>query len=44
MECLVLLFVFKDEGEVGDSFMRLIEPMAANVPYMTCVGNHEAYA
>ncbi|XP_064622970.1 acid phosphatase type 7-like isoform X1 [Lineus longissimus] len=25
----------------GDEFMRQIEPIAANVPYMTCVGNHE---
>lgn len=25
----------------GDEYMRLIEPMAAIVPYMTCPGNHE---
>ncbi|XP_014781554.1 acid phosphatase type 7 isoform X2 [Octopus bimaculoides] len=34
----------KGHGEVGDKFMQLIQPMAANVPYMTCPGNHEAYA
>ncbi|KAF2900593.1 hypothetical protein ILUMI_05593 [Ignelater luminosus] len=31
-----------NNGEVGDSFMRSIEPIAAHVPYMTCPGNHEA--
>ncbi|XP_020912611.1 acid phosphatase type 7 [Exaiptasia diaphana] len=31
-----------DESKVGDEFMRQIEPIAAYVPYMTCVGNHEA--
>ena len=30
-----------DNGRVGDEFMRQIEPIAAYVPYMTCVGNHE---
>ncbi|XP_064480841.1 acid phosphatase type 7-like [Ornithodoros turicata] len=30
-----------DEGRVGDEFMRQIETIAAYVPYMTCVGNHE---
>jgi len=29
------------EGIIGDLFMRQIEPMAALVPYMTCIGNHE---
>ncbi|XP_033104022.1 acid phosphatase type 7-like isoform X2 [Anneissia japonica] len=28
-------------GKVGDEFMRQIEPIAAYIPYMTCVGNHE---
>lgn len=28
-------------GEVGDEFMQQIEPVAANVPYMVCPGNHE---
>jgi hypothetical protein len=26
--------------ELGAEFMRMIEPMAAYVPYMTCPGNH----
>ncbi|XP_064480865.1 acid phosphatase type 7-like [Ornithodoros turicata] len=30
-----------NEARVGDEFMRQIEPVAAYVPYMTCVGNHE---
>lgn len=30
------------DGEVGDEFMRQIETIAAYVPYMTTVGNHES--
>lgn len=30
-----------NNGIVGDEFMRQIETIAAYVPYMTCVGNHE---
>lgn len=30
-----------DNAKVGDEFMRQIEPIAAYLPYMTCVGNHE---
>ncbi|XP_067939380.1 acid phosphatase type 7-like [Watersipora subatra] len=30
-----------DDAAVGDSFMDQIEPIAAYVPYMTSVGNHE---
>ncbi|KAK5986130.1 Purple acid phosphatase [Trichostrongylus colubriformis] len=30
-----------DDGRVGDQFLRQIEPIAAYVPYMTAVGNHE---
>ncbi|XP_066984144.1 acid phosphatase type 7-like isoform X2 [Macrobrachium rosenbergii] len=30
-----------DNARVGDEFMRQIQPIAAYVPYMTCVGNHE---
>ncbi|CAN7999030.1 unnamed protein product [Ixodes hexagonus] len=30
-----------NNARVGDEFMRQIEPVAAYVPYMTCVGNHE---
>ena len=29
------------KGRYGDLFMRLIEPIAARVPYQTSVGNHE---
>uniref|UniRef100_A0A158P879 Metallophos domain-containing protein n=1 Tax=Angiostrongylus cantonensis TaxID=6313 RepID=A0A158P879_ANGCA len=31
-----------DDGNVGDEFLRQIEPIAAYVPYMTAVGNHES--
>ena len=31
-----------DNARVGDQFMRQIETIAAYIPYMTCVGNHEA--
>ena len=31
----------KDDGRVGDSFMNKIQSVAAYLPYMTCVGNHE---
>ncbi|XP_020804888.1 acid phosphatase type 7 isoform X3 [Drosophila serrata] len=31
----------KENGEVGDEFMRQVETIAAYVPYMVCVGNHE---
>ncbi|CAG5125119.1 unnamed protein product [Candidula unifasciata] len=30
-----------NNGRVGDTFMQQIQVLAANVPYMTCVGNHE---
>lgn len=30
-----------DDAKVGDEFMRQMETIAAYVPYMTCVGNHE---
>ena len=30
-----------NNGEIGDEFMRIIEPIAAYVPYMVAVGNHE---
>jgi hypothetical protein len=26
---------------IGDKFLNLIEPFAAETPYMTCPGNHE---
>lgn len=28
-------------AQVGDQFMRQLEPLAAYVPYMVCAGNHE---
>ena len=31
----------EQEGRIGDKFMRQIESIAAYVPYMTSVGNHE---
>lgn len=30
-----------ENAAVGDQYMRQIEPIAAYVPYMVCVGNHE---
>ncbi|KAL6059117.1 Purple acid phosphatase [Balamuthia mandrillaris] len=30
-----------DGGLTGDEFMEQIQPLAATVPYMTCIGNHE---
>ncbi|XP_033754057.1 acid phosphatase type 7-like isoform X2 [Pecten maximus] len=29
------------DGQVGDQFMRIVEDIAARVPYMTSPGNHE---
>lgn len=31
----------ENDGRTGDEFLRQIEPMAAYIPYMTAVGNHE---
>merc|ERR1719204_2186758 len=30
-----------NEGITGDEFMNQIQPVAANTPYMVCLGNHE---
>ncbi|KAI0213631.1 Acid phosphatase type 7 [Lamellibrachia satsuma] len=30
-----------DNAKIGDAFMNQIQAIAAYVPYMTCVGNHE---
>jgi hypothetical protein len=30
-----------DDGRVGDAFMNQIQSIAAYLPYMTAVGNHE---
>lgn len=29
------------DAKIGDEFMRDLESIAANVPYMVCAGNHE---
>ncbi|PAA79726.1 hypothetical protein BOX15_Mlig013175g4 [Macrostomum lignano] len=31
----------EQDGATGDQFMQMIQPIAARLPYMTCVGNHE---
>ena len=31
----------QDGGRTGDEFLADMEPVAAAVPYLTCVGNHE---
>lgn len=31
-----------DNARVGDAFMNQVQSVAAYIPYMTCVGNHEA--
>jgi len=33
--------MYEREGKQGDLFMRQIEPIAARLPYMTSMGNHE---
>ena len=33
--------LYEQDGQLGDRFIRQIEPIAAYVPYMTAVGNHE---
>ena len=33
--------LYDDNGIVGDRFMNDIQSLAANIPYMTAVGNHE---
>eukprot|EP01103_Thecamoeba_quadrilineata_P009929 TRINITY_DN2034_c0_g1_i4.p1 TRINITY_DN2034_c0_g1~~TRINITY_DN2034_c0_g1_i4.p1 ORF type:complete len:366 (-),score=59.14 TRINITY_DN2034_c0_g1_i4:38-1135(-) len=30
-----------DGGVNGDAYMNRIQPIAGNMPYMTCIGNHE---
>lgn len=30
-----------ENAAIGDQYMRQIETLAAYVPYMVCVGNHE---
>ena len=31
----------QQNGDVGDEFLRILEPLAAIIPYMVLVGNHE---
>ncbi|XP_046665735.1 acid phosphatase type 7 isoform X2 [Homalodisca vitripennis] len=33
--------MYQENGEIGNEFMRQIEPIAAYAPYMVAVGNHE---
>ncbi|XP_005101479.2 acid phosphatase type 7 [Aplysia californica] len=33
--------MFEMDGKLGDEFMNQIEPLASQLPYMTCPGNHE---
>lgn len=35
--------LWDDEGRMADNFMRLIEPIAARVPYQVLPGNHEEH-
>ena len=38
---LITFLLLKSNGDVGDEFMRALEPLAAIIPYVTVVGNHE---
>jgi len=33
--------MLEEDGQMGDVFMNMIQPIAASVPYMVCPGNHE---
>ncbi len=39
--CDFMALFLQDNALVGDEFMRQIEAIAAYVPYMVAVGNHE---
>lgn len=38
----VFRIFFQKNRSVGDQFMNMLQPLIANVPYMTCPGNHES--
>ncbi|RWS03441.1 iron/zinc purple acid phosphatase-like protein [Dinothrombium tinctorium] len=38
---ILLHDAINNNARVGDEYMRRIEPIAANLPYMVCPGNHE---
>ena len=33
-----------DNGQTGDAYMRMMQPLAASTPMMSCPGNHEVRA
>jgi len=33
--------MWEEDGQMGDTFMNMVQPIAAYVPYMVCPGNHE---
>lgn len=35
--------LYGDNGKTGDDYLRMIQPLAANIPYMTLPGNHEMF-
>jgi hypothetical protein len=37
----LIILIFQNDGHIGDKFLNLVEPFAAETPYMTCPGNHE---
>ena len=38
---LLLFLCIQDDGRVGDEFMKQIQPIATQIPYMVAPGNHE---
>ena len=33
--------MFRDNASLGDAWFNFVEPIYANIPVMTCAGNHE---
>jgi len=33
--------MYEEDGQMGDTFLNMIQPIAAQIPYMVCPGNHE---